>query len=373
MTLFVNTNPQPIDIPGSRFAAGDVPPTTYTRRASPGQAGTKVTLRGLSLRALLEQNGVDPDSISFVNIIRGDGSQVTIPQADIADPPPFPEGPALITDDGATTRFFRPVRGRYATNAKDEVYATAATGGLQIYVDGGDVSVVASVDRPTVSAGRSVTFSASVRYSPPGAQLTFEWDFGDGSPPQSGKRIKHVYEVGGNYQARVSARGTGGTTQRCATYCAGTDAVDVTVGAAPERPTTTVPNPGSGTGDPNAPGSSAGTGGGGQGGSGGSSTGTGTGATSGKAKAKPKAKKPPPPPPKKPFGVTISGVLIDDTGATVRKLPAGEPAGAPRGPREAAGGDSDRTLEIPLAGLAAFAVFSLGALRERRGVKLRIA
>src|SRR3954470_22584348 len=64
VTVFSKQSPQPLTLSGSQIAAAaDVPPTTYTVRASPGSAGTKLRLRGLSMRGLLERAGVDPNSI----------------------------------------------------------------------------------------------------------------------------------------------------------------------------------------------------------------------------------------------------------------------------------------------------------------------
>jgi hypothetical protein len=332
VTLFVNTDPQPIDIPGSRFAGG------------------------VSIRSLLMQHGIDPATVSFVTVTREDGGLVTLSSADIAG------GGAVITDDGTTTRF---VRG----GAK--VVANADSGPLQVNVNSGDVSVSASVNRSKIRANERATFSASVRFAPPGAALTFEWDFGDGSAPKIGSTVSHVYRTPGSYQARVAVRGSGGTTQRCARNCTGTDGVVITVGDPPQQPATGAPGAG-GTGDPNAAGSSGGTGGGGQGGSGGSGSGTGTTPSTTPDEAAPKPL-PPPPPQKLPFGVTISGVLINDLGAKVSELPSGRPAGAPKGQRQTGGGDADVTVQIPLAGLLALTLFTLGALRERRGVKLRLA
>jgi hypothetical protein len=333
VTLFVNTQPRPIDIPGGRFADG------------------------VSVFALVQATGANAANVAFVTVARNDGGLITLRRGEF--------GSARISDDGRTTRF---VRGGVTA-----VSATASDGPLQVNINTGDISVTASVDRSHVNAGTGVTFSASVRFAPPGAQLTYEWDFGDGSPPKTGRTIKHVYDTGNNYQARVRVTGAGGSTQRCGTSCVGTDSVDVTVGDPPPQPTSTTPSPGSGTGDPNAAGTADGTGGGGQGGSGGSGAGTGrdpSGTSDPAAAAKPKPK---PKPPKQPFGVTISGVLIDDAGMTVKKLPSGKAAGAPKGQRQTAGSGSDRGIEIPLSGLLALTCISLGALRERRGVRLRLA
>ncbi|MGH2944338.1 MAG: hypothetical protein ACRDLN_16360, partial [Solirubrobacteraceae bacterium] len=113
----------------------------------------------------------------------------------------------------------------------------------------------------------------------------------------------------------------------------------------------------------------------GQGGSGGNAAGTGTTpGAKGERRSSPAKRKPPPAEPKRPFGTTISGVLINDTGVTARKLPSGTPAGAPRGPQAIRGGEQPgRDLQLLGTGLLALALISLGALRERRGVRLRVA
>jgi hypothetical protein len=66
-------------------------------------------------------------------------------------------------------------------------------------------------------------------------------------------------------------------------------------------------------------------------------------------------------------------VLINDKGTTVRKLPAGEPAGAAEGVRAVNGGDTPGSVPLGLGGLLAVGVMWVGALRERRDVRLRVA
>ncbi|MBW3652064.1 MAG: PKD domain-containing protein [Actinobacteria bacterium] len=323
VTLIVNGEPA-IDVPGARFAGG------------------------LSIRSLIAQyGGIDPATVTFVTITREDGSAETLKKGQLA---------AVITDDGRTTRF-------------RTISATARTGPLQVSVNGADtgISVTASVDRRRIQANESVTLSARVRFSPPGAALSFEWDFNDGSPPASGAVVTHVYTLGGNYAPRVSVTGTGGSTRRCATYCGGHDDVQVIVGEPPPPPPPT-PTPGSATGGAQGAGGAGRGGGGGQGGSGGG-TGAGTGSDGSSAARSARPKPKPKPKPERPFGTTISGVLINELGARVRKLPGGTPAGE-KGPPATRGGDTDPGLALPATGLLALAAFSLGALRERRGVKL---
>ena len=332
VTLIVNGEPA-IDVPGARFAGG------------------------LSLRSLIAQyGGIDPATVTFVTITREDGSAETLKKGQLS---------ALITDDGRTTRF-------------RTISATARTGPLQVSVNGADtgISVTASVDRRRIQANESVTLSARVSFSPPGAALSFEWDFNDGSPPASGAVVTHVYTLGGTYAPRVSVTGTGGSTRRCATYCGGHDDVQVIVGEPPPPPPPP-PTPGSATGGAQgaggAGGGGGGGGGGGQGGSGGGTgAGTGSDGSPGARSARPKPKPKPKPKPERPFGTTISGILINELGARVRKLPGGTPAGE-KGRPGTRGDDSQHGLALPVTGLLALVAFSLGALRERRGVRLRDA
>jgi hypothetical protein len=325
VALYVNTIPQPIDIPGERFAGG------------------------MSIRALLESNAVDPSTVTFVNVTRADAGQVALTQADFG---------AVIIDDGTTTRFVR---------GATRITATADTGPLQISVNGGDISVVAAVDHSAVQAKERVSFSARVRFAPPGAQLRYEWDFGDGSAPGSGQFASHVYATGGNFEARVTVTGTNGSSPRCATSCVGHDDVDVTVGEPPPEPIPPPQTGGGGTGT--SPGSGSGSGTGGDQAGGGSGTGSDP---SGTAKPTPNPP-PPPPPPKKPFGVPISGVLISGPGTTLSKLPAGKAPGTSNGQRRRDRDAGDPGIELPIGGALALMVLAAGALRERRGVRLRLA
>ncbi|HWC27852.1 MAG TPA: PKD domain-containing protein [Solirubrobacteraceae bacterium] len=326
VTLLVNSQPE-IDVPGARFAGG------------------------LSIRSLLEQHGIDPATITFVTVSRVDGGLVTLPRAQLAG--------ARITDDGTTTRFARGGR---------TISATADTGPLQVSVNGGDtgISVVASVDRRRIQANERVTLSADVRFRPPGAQLSFEWDFNDGSAPARGRVVTHVYDTPADYAPRVTVTGTGGSTSRCATYCGGHDDVQVIVGEPPPPRPTPPQTAGSGTGSSQGAGAGSGQGGSG----GGSGTGAGSGGATGAGSARPEPK--PEPKPERPFGTTITGVLINELGARVSKLPSGTPAGDRRRPG-ARGGDGAQGLALPGTALLALAAFALGALRERRGVKLRPA
>jgi len=384
VTLFSPNRTQPATLSGaqiSRFA--DVGPRRYTVRASPGAKGTRLTLRSMSIRGLLSLGGLNPDRIKFLTIGRADGSLLSLTRADIADPPPFPEGPALVTDDGGTTRFLRPVRDLDGTNAEDNI-KTSNAGPLEIVVDGGGLlAVKAKVSRTKVRTGDTVTFSARVRFPPPGAQLTYRWDFGDGTSAV-GQYVTHAYTLDGDMQAQVSVRGSGGSTARCSTTCGGVAAVDLRVGEPPKTPKASDSSPGSGTGNPLAPGSSSGDGAAGQGGSGaGAGTGSAADATS-KRKREPKkpapaaAKKPDPAEPSPDAGPRITGVLLEGqaTLPTAKlptpKLASTQAGGGPKGLQATRGGD-DEPAQLSGGVALALLVMGLGALRERRHVKLRVA
>jgi hypothetical protein len=402
VTVFSKQRAQPLTLSGAQIAAAaDVPARTYTRRDRPGSAGRRIRLGGLSMRGLLRLAGIDPGSVRFVSVVRADGSLAVLKRADLAG---FPEGPALVADNGSSTRFFRPVRGAGGTT--DNVVSSSA-GPLEITVDAGALLAVKATASPTkVQPGKPVTFSARVRFPPPGARITYRWDFGDGTTAV-GRRVTHSFDVDAEQQVQVAARGTGGSTARCATICGGVATVVVRVGnprAAPDAPDAS--SPGSGTGNPQAPGSGTGTGAGGVGGTGGGSApganGTDVQAVVRKlarsrarqrereraaarrrrqaerrAAAAERALDRPAPAERTQPLLTITGVLLAGQGAaitgTLPPVAEEKPAGSPKGVQAARGGVQDDPAPVPATVALALLVVSLGALREQRRVRLRIA
>jgi hypothetical protein len=57
----------------------------------------------------------------------------------------------------------------------------------------------------------------------------------------------------------------------------------------------------------------------------------------------------------------------------IPRAPTERPAGRPKGVEAARGSVQDNTVEIPAAALLGLLVVATGALRERRGVRLRTA
>ncbi len=343
-----------LELSGGQIASIANSSRTYTLPPESDRAGQKVTLRGVSIGALVARSG---QSAQRVQVVKRNGGSVAVTPANFAT--------ALIADAGGTTYYIRSSGG-----VVTEFIETSDIP-LEVSVDGGDLVVKAKASRKKVKVGESVTFEATVSGGKPGVSYSFEWDFGDPSGPVNGKRVSYSPDLPGVLFAQVEVRDP---DPGCTLRCGGTEQVQVDVGDTPKEPEDT--SAGGANGTPGGAGSAGGTGGGGTGGSGGGGgAGTATGAADPSAAdpaagAAPEAKPPPPP---KPFGTTISGVLINDTGTTARKLPGGKPAGKEEGVRAVRGGDTPAGFPFALGGLLALGIVWAGALRERRGVRLRVA
>lgn len=351
---------------GSQIRAGaDIRGRSYQLRRSSSGSGRTLRLTGMSISALLSRVGIDAGSITAVKISRDNGSVLRLTPGEVRSPP-FPEGPALVYYDGQQTGFLRPVRASGGPNVQDHVLG----GDIEVIVDGKrDLVVKAKASPRRADVGETITFTASVTDPPAGATLRYVWSFG--AETYEGKSVTYSYDAADpSALAQVEVIASGGS--QCAATCGGTAQVTVRVGDAEQDEPNSGSGPGSGSGDAQA-GSSTGTGGGGQGGSGGGPGGSGTDPDAGGDSSAKTAPKPEPKSKPKPFGTTISGVLINDLGARVRKLPGGTPAGAAAGTPKTGGDERGDAPPIGVGGVLALAAFALGALRERRGVRLRFA
>ena len=66
-----------------------------------------MSVSGLSIRGLLNLAGYNPGAVRFVQVVGGNGVVITLTGPEI-NSPPFPDGPALVTDEAAGTRFIKP-------------------------------------------------------------------------------------------------------------------------------------------------------------------------------------------------------------------------------------------------------------------------
>ncbi|GAB4216681.1 MAG: PQQ-dependent sugar dehydrogenase [Roseiflexaceae bacterium] len=112
----------------------------------------------------------------------------------------------------ATSMLFGPY------NATQALYYTTYAGGGQLrrvfYLSGANRIPTAQIDA-TPSAGDpplAVTFSAAGSSDPDSDALTFNWDFGDGTPDGTGVSVQHTYQTTGSYTATLTVNdGNGGT------------------------------------------------------------------------------------------------------------------------------------------------------------------
>lgn len=405
VTVIGRALPEPLTLSGDQIsAASDVPSHSYTLRDRPGGPTRKVQIGGMSVRSLLQRAGVDPSSIRKVAVSRRDGSDLVLTRADLAEPPPSADGPAVISDNGSGTRILRPARNSRDANGRDDVISAGSAGPLVLRVDDAtSLSVTARANPTQVRAGRDVTFTASVQSGQ--GPFTYHWDFGDNGTDE-GARLTHSFDGALDAQVQLTVTGS------CSSFCLGVDTVTVRVGnPTPGANTPGATNPGSGTGNPDAPGSGTGNGAGGPGGSGGGDVAGATGQASTDAVVRELARqraadlakqraldqaparrraaaarrraaadraqrRVTPAEVTRPSGLTVTGVLLQGQGAPLRgglpPLPS-TPAGSPKGVQAARGTNQLDTASVPAGVAFALLVISAGALRERRIVSMRVA
>jgi hypothetical protein len=362
----------PVPVPGATIAANADSGGSYTVREQAGDEPRTVSLRGLSIRGLLALAGFNPGAVTHVSVVGGDGPLITLTGPEINNPP-FAEGPALVADVGGETRFVKPARN--AGEASNYVRSVPGTP-LEIQVNGGGLLAVEATASPTsAKTGQTITLKAHVRFAPPGASFTYTWNFDDGGAG-SGQQTTHRYTNGGDFEVLVQVRGVGGS--QCTPSCGGPGKVRVQISGQTRRPQDAQGTPlGGGPGGTGTGGTGTGTGSGsGSGGAGGSS-GTSKG-----------SRKPPPLRAERPeahsrfssnpqagAGTTIvQGILLAGQGSAIEGIlpPGSSPPGSPK-PREGVPGRVENPSQLALSVVLALAVVLLGALRERRHVRLRVA
>lgn len=359
----------PTFVPADEIRAqADVPPTSYTLRAARDEPGRSVTRSGLSIRKLVTLAGGDPDTVAFVQIARPDGTALFLDGPDLADPPPFPEGPALVYVTGTTTQVFRPVRDDHDVNAPDRVTSrrgqplalTGHTGKL--------LEVKASADRATAAPRTPVAFSARASAAQPGEKLTYVWRFGDGKRA-TGQRVSHAFAAIGAYDATVTVTGD-------------RDSAGISA-ALPVRVGDVAPGAGGlgGATGPTGPAGAGGTGSGGYGGYGGGYGGYGGGSTpplpapgdGGAYSPVTPAPKAPPTAGRTPIpvGVPVDGILVASSAAPQPGAAGGAGSSGSRPSRGSRHRSARQRLEVPIVGGVAGLLILLGALAEQRAQRGR--
>ena len=374
-------------------AAADRPAGTYLLRAPGTTAEPVAHPPALSVRRLITLAGASPDALTFVSIERPNGSLARLGRGDLTDPPPFPEGPAIVWMDAGGARYLRPLRAPSDANGADNVGITS--GDLVVRVHQGPLLVVrARADRRTVPAGEAVHLSAElVSGLAPAQALTFSWRFGDGASA-SGQAVGHAFREPGVYEAVVTVDGSddsggsseplrirvgdppeddggGGTGDRERAPAQGParGSEDDDGGSAPARPApasappaATAPSPPAATTRAAPPAAAP-----------------APAASRPRPRPRRRARRPRPAPaprardrarPRAPGGRLVRGVLVSARAAAALPGAATVPRAPARLPVARRGGDPGRgALGVVSGILAAIGLVGLGVRRERRGLR----
>ena len=333
-----------------------------TRSVSGAQIGG-----GMSIRALMTTARIDVSQVESVTVAGDDGNAIPLSGADFDS--------AFVSDNGTVTRFYRPGA------PEDEVLSEG--GPLEMTVNGSAfLSIVVTASPTNARVGQQVTLRARVKVKPPGASLVYNWSVGEAtSSVTTGVdlvEITHSYESAGDKLVTVQIEGSGGTTPQCSPSCGGQGSTHVLVVGSVRLPDETRGLPG-GTGT----GTGSGTGGDG--------TGTGTGSGSGfrggsSSGGRPAPKAPPQrvqrPESGEPFSADpqsgagkaiVRGVLLNGTGKQIDGDIADNEAGGSPKAQQGSAITASSPSQIGAALTIALMMIWLGALQERRRVRLRLA
>jgi hypothetical protein len=328
-------------------------PAGKERRVYGSQIGGSQTIR-----SLLALAGFSPQTVTTVTVT-GDSGNASVVRGSELDG-------AFVSDAGGTTRFFRPGQPSEDVSSIGDQPLRMEVGSSALL----SIALTASATR--VKVGETVTFHASVRVVPARAHIDYSWNFGDGTPARSGPDVSHSFKTSGPMLVTVQATGSGGA---CPQSCSGQFSIDIEVIGQQRRPNQPSGTP-QGTGT--VPGGS---------GTGGTGTGAGSGSGSSPGQGSPAPRRPPPLRPERPephsrfsadpqavAGTTIvQGILLQGSGAAITgALPGGRPTGSPA-PKQGVPGTVDNPSQIAASIALALAIVVLGALQERRRVRLRVA
>ncbi len=185
-------------------AAQDVRDRAYTIRSQSG-ATTTATVRGASLRALLDAADVDRVAVGAVEIQRPGGASLLLSRNQALEPGAFPEGPPVFSLEGAGVSFLRPSTGPDDPNAGDRFSAASLTVRLR---SGSLLEVAAEAVPERVDPREPVTFTATAEGSGAGERVVYSWLFDDGRRAD-GARVTHRFRKPGSYGVVVSVTAPG--------------------------------------------------------------------------------------------------------------------------------------------------------------------
>ena len=346
----------------------DVLNRAYTVRSPAGAATQTVT--GFSLAASIVAAGADPLTFTYLEVQRPAGGSVVLSRHQALDEEAFDNGPPVVYATAEGTGFLRPDAGPGDLNGSDSF---ESPNGLRVVLrKGAQLQVRATATPLRVDPGEKVSFSAVVDGAGSGEEVTFTWNFDDGSRlTDAGDSAVHKFAKPGSYEVVVNVTAPGNET-------GASDIVTIQVG----KPAKGGPNrKGGGTNEAeNAPDHGAATG---------PATGTpgGTGLPSiplppvesfpPPAESFPEPEpeplpQPAPQPAPEPEGEPVSGILLEEGGTAAPEPETGaeeEPAAARTGTlSEKGGGDGGGLPDAAIGFVITGALLGAGGLIEARNL-----
>ncbi len=200
---------------GTQFPVHGAPPLVLTQ--------------AISIHRLLIAAGVDPTTVTAVQISHDFGAWSVLKRPGLRDPATSPGLVPIVQIQGSTTIYLRPMRNPNDNNQSD-AYNAKNGAAIDIYVEAPQLIVSCAVlktDIPNTSSttpGKPVTFGARVENpGAAGGAVNYRWIFGDGQTETAGPKVRHSFDQGGsNPLVYVWVRGTNGSAGVC-------DAQQVTV------------------------------------------------------------------------------------------------------------------------------------------------
>jgi hypothetical protein len=197
------------------LANRDIPDgTQYPIGEAPGSPTENTVIDAMSVHRLLELAGVAPEGVTSVVLHRGDGTLARLDTTDLEDPSPnFENGLVpLVTIDGATTEYLRPLRSPSDANGGDQIVAQGGAA-LDLYVYSGPLLTVRiKTSRTITTKGQPVTLTGRVSGASPAAgSLSYVWNFGDGTHGRTGISVTHTFTASGSYPVLLSVTGANGS------------------------------------------------------------------------------------------------------------------------------------------------------------------
>lgn len=182
----------------------DVVGQTYVLRGGSGEATETVT--GFSLEALIDAAGADPYKFTYLEVQRPGGGSVLLDNQQARE---TDGGPPVVYATAGGTAFLRPSSGSGDLNADD---AFSAPQGITIVLhDDPLLEVEAKASTLRTKPGQPVDFTAVVKRSGAGEELTYSWTF-EGGGRASGPEATHKFERAGSFKVVLGVKTPGNPT-----------------------------------------------------------------------------------------------------------------------------------------------------------------